>query len=145
MKKVKIVSDGSVPGTQVLDAETGEIIPCVRKVTWEIDAATGYAQVKLDMHAPMIEAEGELTHIADSFKQQIAFDGWPVPNVLRYLAEMAGIDTELLKDFLPLYIPPGGTEAAPYGPAGPDCPYPVVGRGMPMKPSHLLILKPGGK
>jgi hypothetical protein len=36
--KIKIVSDGTVRGSKVMDAETGEMLSCVQSVEWSVKA-----------------------------------------------------------------------------------------------------------
>lgn len=38
--KVRIVSDGTGPGTRILDAETGDMLPLVKRVVWEFSAGS---------------------------------------------------------------------------------------------------------
>lgn len=61
------------------------------------------------------------------------FDGWCIYSVVRYLCEKGGIHPSFLLN-IPLYIPPGATAAAPYGPAGYDCPYYSLPRGTGLQP-----------
>jgi len=65
--------------------------------------------------------------------QPIVFDGWCIKNAIQFVAELCGIT-----GYSSEYIPPGGTEDAPYGAAGYDCPYLVLGRGTPLRPRYLF-------
>lgn len=62
--------------------------------------------------------------------QEVIFDGWDLYCAVRFLAECGNIHPRYL-DAIPLYIPPGATRNAPYGPAGYDCPadHPILPRG----------------
>ena len=60
--------------------------------------------------------------------QEVIFDGWCLYSAVRFLAECGNIHPQYLSA-IPLYVPPGATMDAPYGPAGYDCPYPVLPRG----------------
>ena len=61
------------------------------------------------------------------------FDGWCIFSVVRYLCEKGNIHPTFLTS-IPIYIPPGATKDAPYGPAGYDCPYYCLPRGTGLQP-----------
>jgi hypothetical protein len=46
---------------------------------------------------------------------------------------MVGLSKSAMKN-IPLYVPPGATENAAYGVAGPDFLYPVLSKGTGMEP-----------
>lgn len=77
----------------------------------------------------------KLVYLQEQLGQEVTFDGWCIWSVFRFLCEVAGIHPQWLT-FLPLYIPPGKTEEAPYGQAGIDCPYPVLARGTGGAPKY---------
>ncbi len=54
---IKIISDGTAVGTQVVSAETGERIDKVDKIEWEIDAVTQIAKAKITFIAPKTELQ----------------------------------------------------------------------------------------
>ncbi len=57
--QLKIVSDGTLHGTHVVDAETGSELPC-RVVEWRIDARDGrLAQATLEVYKVAVEIVGE--------------------------------------------------------------------------------------
>jgi hypothetical protein len=58
--KVKIVSDGTTQGTQVVNAETGEPIDGVTFVAWELEAKDGVATVSLELRKIPVEVVGAL-------------------------------------------------------------------------------------
>lgn len=62
--KIKIVSDGTVQGTTVVDAATGEKLSGVTSVTWSVDATKGYAEATLTVALVEIEAvvEAQVDH-----------------------------------------------------------------------------------
>ena len=49
MIRLKIISDGRVRGTKVVNAETGEALEGVVSLRWEIDAATNECRCELTM------------------------------------------------------------------------------------------------
>ena len=57
--KIKIVSDGTGPGTQIVNAETGEPIERVMNVTWSVPDPGALAVVTMTVHAVEAEIEGE--------------------------------------------------------------------------------------
>ena len=61
------------------------------------------------------------------------FDGWCIFSAIRYLCCKGGQNDAFLQT-IPLYVPPGATQDAPYGPAGYDCPYYSLPRGTGLKP-----------
>lgn len=65
--------------------------------------------------------------------QEIVLDGWCIWSAVRFLCELGNIHPQWLIG-IPLYIPPGATQDAPYGPAGDDCPYPILPRGTGLNP-----------
>lgn len=68
---------------------------------------------------------------------EIVLDGWAKPTALLYLSELAGFEYNP-GDYEEgvIYIPPGATKDAPFGPAGKDCPYPILGKGTGLKPKY---------
>ncbi len=57
--QLKIVSDGTLHGTHVVDAETGKELPC-RVVEWRIDIQKGHlAQATLEVVKVAVEIVGE--------------------------------------------------------------------------------------
>lgn len=58
-RKVKIVSNGFVGGTKVIDAESGEEISGVQSITWDIDIETGIAQCTLIAIGWPVELESD--------------------------------------------------------------------------------------
>jgi hypothetical protein len=61
------------------------------------------------------------------------YDGWCVWSAVRFECAMVGLTESAMKN-IPLYIPPDETANSPYGIAGTDCPYPVLGTGSGLKP-----------
>lgn len=57
--RIKIISDGTIWGTKVIDDKTGEIIENVRRISWDCDAASG-ANLKIEFMLPKAEIEGEI-------------------------------------------------------------------------------------
>lgn len=58
--KIKIINDGCVGNTHVVNAETGEEIKGVRFVSWSIGVDTGAAAALLEFVAVPVEVTGEL-------------------------------------------------------------------------------------
>ncbi len=56
--RVKIVSDGTVPNTQVVDLATGKLIGQVKSIRWEANVNKPVAEVHLTVTGVGIEAEG---------------------------------------------------------------------------------------
>lgn len=59
MKKVKIISDGTAPGTTVFDGEGNKISGCVTAIEWRIDAEKGVGEAKITFHDVEVELVGE--------------------------------------------------------------------------------------
>lgn len=55
MKRIKIVSNGTIEGTTVSDAETGELIEGVESVSFEADANECSVKAILRLHNPVVE------------------------------------------------------------------------------------------
>lgn len=74
--KIKIISDGTDEGTQVVNAETGERIECIQSISWELNPALcGSAVAVLRVVNTEIEAVAERT-------DRPAFWGRHVPSPL---------------------------------------------------------------
>lgn len=76
-----------------------------------------------------------------TFGFAVNFDQWPLWSAVRYCCEFGNIHGDWLTrlpDYLTygIYVPPGGTLDAPYGKAGEDCPYPILGRGVGNNPLY---------
>lgn len=69
---------------------------------------------------------------------EVIYDGWCLFSAVRHVAEACNIHPMFLST-IPLYIPPGATEDAPYGPAGEDCPYPILEKGTGNNPKHRYL------
>jgi len=61
--RIKIISDGTAPGTRVVDAGTGEPIDGITAISWKVDV-NHLAEATLTFIKVPVEAEGE-TAIAD--------------------------------------------------------------------------------
>lgn len=57
LRKLKIVSDGFVSGTKVVDSVSGETIDGVTRIEFTIDAQGIYSEAKITIRNPEIEAE----------------------------------------------------------------------------------------
>ncbi|MCG8354324.1 MAG: hypothetical protein MI920_02010 [Kiloniellales bacterium] len=57
--RVRIESDGTVAGTLVTDAETGEAIEGVQKVTLSIDARTREVTTTVELRRPAVDLVGD--------------------------------------------------------------------------------------
>ena len=68
---------------------------------------------------------------------ECCFDGWAKCSAERFLYESAGF-WPIEYQHIPLYVPPGATANAPYGPAGFDCPYIILAKGTPLEPSWRI-------
>ncbi len=63
--KLKIISDGTKPGTRIVNAETNEEIEDIRSIAWSIDAKNGYpAECVIRLYSPLVETEQEVDEIA---------------------------------------------------------------------------------
>lgn len=60
--------------------------------------------------------------------QEITLDGMCIYNAVRLIGELCGIHPQYMQT-IPLYVPPGCNSDAPYGPAGTDCPFPILAKG----------------
>jgi hypothetical protein len=58
--KIKIIGDGSLANTQVLNAETGERLENVYFVSWKLDGRDGCSIVNLVIRNVPIDVSGEL-------------------------------------------------------------------------------------
>jgi len=76
--------------------------------------------------------------------QEVVLDGWEYGSVVRYICEVCGLHPRWIAPQLPLYIPPGATAAAPYGPASYDCPYPTLPRGTGLNARHKYLPSQSG-
>jgi hypothetical protein len=56
-----------------------------------------------------------------AWEQEVCFDGWALWSVVRFCLESGNIHPQYMNN-LPLYVPPGASPDAPYGPAGFDAP-----------------------
>jgi hypothetical protein len=66
--KIKIISDGTSGGTQIIDAETGQAVEGVTAVLWQITGSRGLAQVALTFEHVEIEAIGDAGPISQAPK-----------------------------------------------------------------------------
>jgi hypothetical protein len=66
-------------------------------------------------------------------------DRWCVWSAIRFVCEIVGVPREVQKSF-PLWVPAGATVDAPYGPADETCPYPILSKGEPLSPRHLILI-----
>ena len=57
--RIKIVSNGTYHGTQVMNAETGEVIEGVTKATWKVTDPMELAIVTLEVIGVEVKLEGE--------------------------------------------------------------------------------------
>lgn len=69
-----------------------------------------------------------------SLAQEVNFDGWCLFSAVQYLCEVGNIHPSQLSPNIPFYVPPNATTDAPYGPAGADCPFPILPRGTGLNP-----------
>ena len=58
--KIKVISDGTPSGTQVLDEDTGQALPNVKAVTWYIDTDSIMADVVIKLRKVPVEIVGTL-------------------------------------------------------------------------------------
>jgi len=56
--RIKIISDGTAPGTRVVDARTGEPIDGITAISWKVDV-NRLAEATLTFIKVPVEAEGE--------------------------------------------------------------------------------------
>ena len=61
--KIKIVSDGTVEGTQVVDVTTGEVLELVVGVRWEVDTVATIARADIRLVDVPIEVIGEVAAV----------------------------------------------------------------------------------
>ena len=71
-------------------------------------------------------------------EQEVCFDGWCLYSAVRYLCELGNIHPMWLTN-LPIYVPPGASLDAPYGPAGTDCPWYILARGTGLNPRYNYL------
>ena len=58
-RQIKIVSDGTVIGTKIIDVESGELVDDVTAVSWHLDVEDGLAEVSLVIRGSIrCEVEG---------------------------------------------------------------------------------------
>jgi len=60
--------------------------------------------------------------------REVTFDGWCIFSAVRFLAECGNCHPSFMQS-IPLYVPPGASYDAPYGPAGSDCPFFILAKG----------------
>lgn len=65
--KLKVISDGTALGTKVINAETGEAIENISRISWELDASVYIAQAVIEV----IEIPVELTGGMRLLKEQV--------------------------------------------------------------------------
>ena len=58
--KIKIVSDGTGPGTKVVDAETGELVEMVQSAKWSISGPDELAVTEIVVAGVEVDVEGEI-------------------------------------------------------------------------------------
>ena len=59
MRRLKIVSDGTVNGTNVVDADTGEPVSYVQKVCFHADVGSGVCNAEITVAKIPFEFTGE--------------------------------------------------------------------------------------
>lgn len=69
---------------------------------------------------------------------EICLDGWCIFSAVRFLAEIGNVHPRFMQS-IPLYIPPGATAQAPYGPAGPDCPFFILAKGTGLNAKYKFL------
>ena len=84
------------------------------------------------MTLPCRGSEVKMQHAA---AQRRLYDGWCLYSAVRFECELGNVNPQFLTT-IPLYVPPGAVAAAPYGPADPNCPYPVLASGTGLKPRY---------
>jgi len=52
--RIRVVSDGTVVGTRITHADSGEFIPCTRAV-WEMDAQVSFCKLTLYLSAAPVD------------------------------------------------------------------------------------------
>lgn len=57
--KLKIVGDGTVLGTKVINSETGEVLQNVKSVAWYCDADSYTSLAVIEVRMVELEAEGQ--------------------------------------------------------------------------------------
>jgi hypothetical protein len=64
MRKLKVVSNGRVSGTKVVDVDTGETLDCVERIELVIDAnGDAFAKCTMQMFATEVEFVSEFTEV----------------------------------------------------------------------------------
>jgi hypothetical protein len=84
------------------------------------------------MTLPCRGSEAKMQHAA---AQRRLYDGWCLYSAVRFECELGNVNPQYLNT-IPLYVPPGAVSNAPYGPADPNCPYPVLASGTGLKPRY---------
>lgn len=60
MRRVKIVSNGTVHGTKVIDEKTAELIRGVQSVTWSVDIEENVAEATIELAGLPVELSAEV-------------------------------------------------------------------------------------
>ncbi|WDZ97979.1 hypothetical protein Herbaro_09420 [Herbaspirillum sp. WKF16] len=60
MKNIRIISDGTACGTQVLDADGTKIEAPIKRIEWCIDATGRIGEAKITFAHPIVELQGEI-------------------------------------------------------------------------------------
>lgn len=89
------------------------------------------------------QADDMMVYLNEPIGTKAIFDGWCLWSVVRFVCDACGIHPQWLSR-IPLYVPPGATERAPYGQAGYDCPYYILKRGMGLNPKYEYNLATPG-
>ena len=58
--RIKIISEGDIRNTRIINADTGEMIENVRVVTWELDVLHGEAVATLKVVGVPVEVEASI-------------------------------------------------------------------------------------
>jgi hypothetical protein len=57
---IKIISDGTVRGTRVVDQETGAEVYSVTAIHWQFNTATGLTECTLELEQVPVEVQARL-------------------------------------------------------------------------------------
>ena len=97
----------------------------------------GDAGLQFDFHAPfnklVMPFRDFSVKMQEAIGVELTVDGWALPSAVLALATLGNMHPQYLQT-IPVYLPPGSSPLAPYGPAGTDCPYYILPRGTGLNP-----------
>ena len=72
--KVRIISDGSIGNTRIVDSETGDEIRGVTSIDWHADVDGVSAKIELVITPMVVEGTASVLYVCGRCKQEMAAD-----------------------------------------------------------------------